>query len=63
MSKKFMVYDTATRDMLFHDSEEKAQKDYDEATRMILEGDESGHTVYLFEVKKQEEVIVFDDLD
>jgi len=55
MSEKWMVYDTASGDIVFHDSEEKAQKDYDYAVSMIEEGDRP-YKVYLFEVKKESDV-------
>jgi len=54
--KKWMVYDTVSGDGVFHETEENAQKDYNEAIEMISEGDERDHKVYLLEVKKSEEI-------
>ncbi|RKJ74844.1 hypothetical protein D7X33_19120 [Butyricicoccus sp. 1XD8-22] len=54
--KKWMVWDTASDDKIFHDTEEQARKDYNEAISMIENDDETGEfTVYLFEVKEQKD--------
>ena len=55
--KKWMVWDTATGDKVFHDTEDKARKDYNEAISMIEdEGLEGEFTVYLFELQKQKDI-------
>lgn len=52
-----MVWDTATGDKVFHDEEEKALKDYNEAIKMIEEEGFVGEfTVYLFELKEQKDI-------
>lgn len=53
MDKKWMVYDTASGDILFHDTKEKAQKDYDDASKDLeSEGLVGEHKVYMFRVEK-----------
>lgn len=50
-----MVWDTATDDKVFHSTEDKARKDYNEAVSMIKDERSVGEfTVYLFELKEQE---------
>jgi hypothetical protein len=62
VEKKWMVFDTASRDMVFHDTLEKAQKDYDEAISGIVDNDEAGEeTVYLFEVKQKREIVIYSE--
>lgn len=46
---KYMVYDTESEDIIFHDTLESAEKDYNDAVKDI--GDNG--IVYFFEVKKQ----------
>jgi hypothetical protein len=54
MDKQWMVYDTASGDIVFHNSEEEAQKDYDNAIKGIEEDELLGvHGVYIFKVAKQ----------
>lgn len=52
---KWMVWDTASGDKVFHDTEEKALQDYSEAITMIQDGELAG-TVYLFELKEQKDI-------
>jgi hypothetical protein len=57
---KWMVYDTASEDMVFHDDEEKALKDYEEAISGIEnDGVPGEQTVYLFEVKGKTGVVIY----
>lgn len=60
---KWMVWDTASDDKVFHETEEKARKDYNEAISMIEnEGLEGEFSVYLFELKEQKDIeIPFED--
>lgn len=55
MELKYMVYDTLSGDKVFHKTEEEALKDYNEALAMYEDEDAPYH-VYLFEIKKMEEV-------
>lgn len=55
MEMKFMVWDTLSGDKVFHKTEEEALKDYNEALAMYEDGD-APYYVYLFEIKKMEEV-------
>ncbi|MBS4190361.1 hypothetical protein KHA94_09120 [Bacillus sp. FJAT-49705] len=53
MSKKWMVYDTASGEICFHGTKEKAQKDYDDASKDLESGELLGeHEVYMFRVEK-----------
>ena len=54
---KWMVWDTASGDKVFHGAEEKALKDYTEAITMIQDEGLAGEfTVYLFELKEQKDI-------
>lgn len=46
---KYMVYDTESEDMIFHDTLDSAEKDYNDAVKDI----EDNGVVYLFDIKKQ----------
>ncbi|TYS60497.1 hypothetical protein FZC76_21745 [Sutcliffiella horikoshii] len=60
MSKRWMVLDTASGDEVFHDSLEKAKKDYNDAIIDIKESKYVGKTtVYLFEVKEQTDLTFY----
>jgi hypothetical protein len=53
MDRKYVVFDSYTGDMFFHESETLAQKDFDEAVSIIEDVEEHGYHVYIFEVKKK----------
>lgn len=53
MDEKWMVYDTDSGDIIFHDTKEKAEKDYDDASKGLESGELPGeHKVYMFRVEK-----------
>lgn len=52
MDNKWVVFDSYSGDMFFHESESLAQKDFDEAVSVIEDVNEHGCHVYMFEVKK-----------
>ena len=61
MNEKWMVYDTASGDIVFHDTEEKAKKDHDNAVK-DLDGDLVGeHKVYIFRVEKITTIVNYPD--
>lgn len=58
MSENWVVYDTASGDIAFHDTQEKAQKDYDSATKDLSDPELLGeHKVYMFRVEKIQTII------
>jgi hypothetical protein len=59
MNEKWMVYDTASGDIVFHDTKEKAEMDYKIASK-DLEHDKSllgEHKVYMFRVEKVQTIV------
>lgn len=60
MSEKWMVYDTASGDILFHDTQEKAQKDYDDTSADLINGDLLGENkVYMFRVERINTIVKY----
>jgi hypothetical protein len=58
MDGKWMVYDTASGDIIFHDTVEKAQQDYDNTSKDLEGGELLGENkVYIFRVEKVQTII------
>lgn len=59
---KWMVWDTHFDDKVFHDTEEAALKDYNEAIKDIEDASQNGeHKIFMFKVEKEMKVVVFDE--
>ncbi|WP_161805311.1 hypothetical protein [Sporosarcina globispora] len=52
----WMVYDTASGDIIFHEQREKAQKDYEDAIEGLKE-DVGESKVYLLKVEKSQTIV------
>ncbi|MGJ9460302.1 hypothetical protein [Oceanobacillus sp. CF4.6] len=62
MSKNWMVYDSDSGDMIFHDTKEGAQKDYNEAIAGIEDAESNGeYKVYMFELRKETTIRITDE--
>lgn len=50
---KWAVYDTFTEEITFRDTEEDAQRVFEETVAELEFCEEDGHRAYIFEVKKE----------